>query len=84
VTERAEPAEVDDDPFRTATYMRGLRNGMTLAADQLHMSAQTIRLHAGEMSAQEMRTVQAVLRWKIAEINQMAQDEWRRIMGDKA
>ncbi len=67
--------------MRTATYMRGLRNGMMKAADQLEMSPQTIRLHAGEMSVQEMRAVQAVLRWKSAEIKQMAQDEWARIMG---
>ena len=34
------------------------------AAKMLELSPSTIRLHAGEMTAQEMRTVQAVLAWR--------------------
>jgi hypothetical protein len=42
------------------------------AAQTLKMSAQTLRLHAGEMTAQEMRSVQAVLKWKAAELENLA------------
>lgn len=48
----------------TAAYARGLRH----AASLLTMSNQTIRLHAGELSPDEMRCVQAVLKWKWAEL----------------
>lgn len=37
-------------------------------AKMLEMDNQTIRLHAGELSAQEMRAVKAVLAWKASEI----------------
>ena len=40
-------------------YVAGMRD----AANGLDMSEATIRLHAGEMSAQEMRAARAVLRW---------------------
>jgi len=42
------------------------------AAAALEMSPSTIRLHAGEMPAQEMRTIRAVLRWKAAEFREIA------------
>ena len=71
---------VDDDPFRTATYMRGFRNGMTEAAKLLDVSAATIRLHVGEMTAQEMRSVRAALAWKAREIEATAALEWNRVM----
>lgn len=43
------------------------------AAASLEMSDQTIRLHAGELSAQEMRAVKAALRWKAGELRKMAE-----------
>ncbi len=42
---------------------QGYAEGLARAAQMLELSPQTIRLHAGEMTAQEMRTVQAVLTW---------------------
>ncbi|NPD68291.1 hypothetical protein HN018_19290 [Lichenicola cladoniae] len=42
-----------------AGYARAMRD----ATAMLDMSPHTIRLHAGEMTAQEIRTVQAVLAW---------------------
>jgi len=45
------------------------------AADMLKMSQATIRLHAGEMTAQEMRTVQAVLKWKAWEMREKANEQ---------
>ena len=45
-------------------YARGLRD----AAATLDVDRQALRLHAGELSAQEMRAVLAVLRWKRREI----------------
>lgn len=39
-------ATEDDDPTRAATYMRGLRNGLSAAASE-------IRLHAGGLTAQD-------------------------------
>jgi len=53
------------------------RQAFLEAADALDMSPATIRLHAGEMTAQEMRTVQAVLRWKAAELRDRAQKPLR-------
>lgn len=51
-------------PTEQATYGRGLRD----AAATLDVDRQTLRLHAGELSAQEMRAVLAVLGWKRREI----------------
>lgn len=51
------------------------RAALEVAAKSLEMSADTIRLHAGEMTAQEMRSVQAVLRWKAAEIRGKADEK---------
>ena len=45
-------------------YARGLRD----AAAMLDVDRQTLRLHAGELSAQEMRAILAVLGWKRREI----------------
>lgn len=36
------------------------------------LSASTIRLHAGEMTASEMRAVRAVLQWQASELRQRA------------
>jgi hypothetical protein len=49
------------------------RKAFLEAAEALEMSPSTIRLHAGEMTAQEMRTVQAVLRWKAAVFRSIAE-----------
>lgn len=45
------------------------------AALRLEMNASTIQLHAGEMTAGEIRSVQAVLKWKAAEIRRMAGED---------
>lgn len=45
-------------------YEGGRRDAFEEAAAMLEMSDATIRLHCGEMSAQEMRSVKAVLKWK--------------------
>lgn len=47
-----------------AAYSRGLRD----AAAMLDVDRQTLRLHAGELSAQEMRAVLAVSGWKRREM----------------
>ena len=47
-----------------AAYARGLRD----AAAMLDVDRQTLRLHAGELSTQEMRAALAVLKWKRWEI----------------
>ena len=49
-------------------YARGMHHALTLAADLLDATPQSIRLAAGEITAQEMRTVRAVLAWKRAEV----------------
>ena len=48
------------------------RSAIERAAKCLEISADEIRLHAGEMTAQEMRSVKAVLKWKAAQIRGMA------------
>lgn len=58
--------EVMDDPLRQ--YGLGRNAGLSEAVDVLGVSADTIRLAAGEMTAQEMRSVRAVLRWMQATI----------------
>lgn len=55
----------------TGTFEDGVKAGLAKAAKLLSISADTIRLHAGEMSAQEMRSVRAVLQWKKAEIERL-------------
>ena len=52
-----------------ASYARGLCD----AAAMLDVDRQTIRLHAGELSAEEMRTVLAVLVWKRRELLERAE-----------
>ncbi len=49
-------------------YAGGLRD----AAAMLQVDRQTIRLHAGELSPQEMRAVLAVLSWKRREMLERA------------
>ena len=46
----------------------GYAHGLRAAAAALDMLNQTIRLHAGELTPDEMRCVQAVLGWKRREI----------------
>lgn len=55
-------------------FETGRADAFLEAAKMLEMSQATIRLHAGEMSAQEMRTVQAVLKWKAAEMRGKAHE----------
>lgn len=76
--------QLDDDPVRTATYARGFRNGLSEAVKMLHESASSIRLHAGELSALEMRTVQAVLAWKRSQIAAFSDEVWHHVMGESA
>ena len=52
----------------TSVFMDGYRAGLRDAAAKLNPFPATIRLHAGEMTAQEMRTVLAVLGWLRTEI----------------
>lgn len=54
--------------------LEAYRDGLRHAADMLEMSSQTIRLHAGEMTSQEMRTVKAVLAWRARVIRSKAHD----------
>ncbi len=54
----------EDVPTASSDYARQLRG----AAAMLDMTNQKIRLHAGELSPNEMRAVQAVLAWKRREI----------------
>ena len=56
------------DEGTSDAYARGLRD----AAAMLDVDRQTIRLHAGELSPQEMRAVQAVLGWKRREMLEWA------------
>lgn len=58
------PTEFASSPHELSDYARGMRD----AAGLLVMSPQMIRLHAGEMSAQEMRTAQVILAWKRREL----------------
>jgi len=46
----------------------GCKHAFRIAAHMLMMSDAEIRLHAGELTANEMRAVQAVLKWKAAEL----------------
>ena len=57
-------ASADVSEGERSAYARGLRD----AAAMLDFDRQTVRLHAGELSPQEMRTVLAVLGWKRREI----------------
>lgn len=59
---------VDDLIDGPGAFEDGIKAGLAKAAKLLDISAATIRLHAGEMSAQEMRSVRAVLKWKKTEI----------------
>lgn len=54
--------------YGQSCYAAGVRAGMERAAVMLDLSAQDLRLLAGEMSAQEMRTVRAVLNNRAATI----------------
>ncbi len=56
--------EVGDGVTEAVGYARGLHD----AAAMLEGGRQTIRLHAGELSPQEMRAVLAVLGWKRREM----------------
>jgi len=58
--------DIADDPLRQ--YGLGRNAGLSEAVKVLGVSADTIRLAAGEMTAQEMRSVRAVLRWMQATI----------------
>ena len=60
--------DVGEGVTEAAGYARGLRD----AAAMLEVDRQTIRLHAGELSLQEMRAVLAVLAWKRREILERA------------
>ena len=55
-----------------SAYARSFRD----AAAMLGMNRQRIRLRAGEMMPQEMRTVQAVLGWKRREMLPRMEDKW--------
>jgi hypothetical protein len=57
-----------DATLDPTSYARGLRD----AAAMLDADRQMIRLHAGEMTAAEMRTVLAVLAWKRNEMMERA------------
>lgn len=59
------------DASNDSTFEDGMKAGLVQAAKLLDVSKDTIRLHTGEMSAQEMRSVRAVLRWKKAEIERL-------------
>lgn len=45
-------------------YNQGYADGLRKAAQMLDVSASAIRLAAGEMTPQEMRTIKAVLAWR--------------------
>ncbi len=60
---QAEVARKDAALIETATAERD-RVANELAA----LSSDTIRLHCGELSAQEMRTVKAFINWRVAAI----------------
>ncbi|MGE4043391.1 MAG: hypothetical protein AB7F35_00960 [Acetobacteraceae bacterium] len=47
-----------------ASYQAGIRDGLKAASAMLALTEQEIRLTAGEMTAQEMRAVKAVLEWR--------------------
>lgn len=53
--------EIIDDPLKQ--FVSGRRAGLSEAIQVLTVSPSTIRLAAGEMTAQEMRSVRAVLGW---------------------
>jgi hypothetical protein len=64
-------SEEQDD--LTLVYMCGFKNGeqgMKAEIERLRAAlnadAQTLRLHLGEMTAQEMRTVRAAFSWVLA------------------
>ena len=61
-------------------YARGFLNGMREAAKGLDVSASTIRLHTGEMTAREMRSVRAVLRWLMRDTMARAEHTWKHLM----
>jgi len=68
---------ISTDAIRLA-YEAGRRDAFAEAAKALQVSPSTIRLHAGEITAQEMRTVRAVLKWKEYQIaNEMGNPSWR-------
>ncbi len=61
-------SEVNDHMMteRETEYQQAVASGLLQASDmidKLKNSSQTIRLHAGELSANEMRAVKAVLNW---------------------
>lgn len=67
-------------PVEQAAYARSLRD----AAVMLDVDRQTIRLHAGELSPQEMRTVLAVLGWKRREMASRAERLVQLVENDQA
>ena len=62
---------IDDLIDGPGAFEDGVKAGVARAAKLLDVSAAAIRLHVGEMSAQEMRSVRAVLRWKKTEIENL-------------
>jgi hypothetical protein len=65
--------QVDDSGLGSRRFADGMKAGLAKATELLDVSADTIRLYAGEMSAQEMRSVRAVLRWKKTEIENLTE-----------
>lgn len=61
---RSETSVADLEAFYLAARADGLRE----AADLLPESASSLRLHMGEMKAQEVRSIQAYIAWKCAHI----------------
>lgn len=55
-------------------YEAGRHDGLEDAAASLELKPSEIRLACGEMTAQEMRTVQAVLAWRARVLREMAND----------
>lgn len=61
----------DQTTERDEWFAAGRREGLAVAAEMLELPAQTIRFAAGEMTAQEMRTVKAILKWRAAKIRSL-------------
>ena len=63
----------NSDTTERAAYEDGRKAVWLEAAQALEMKQSEIRLHAGEMTAGEMRAVQAILAWKARELVQRLQ-----------
>lgn len=63
-------SQTTEDP----AFVRGWCEGMAQAISMLQENDQSLRLHLGEMTAEEVRTIRAFVQWKTHEMKFVAGD----------